>query len=241
MSEKRRYPEIKLKEPEQAIDNYLEALLRDVEEYRPEAETARAPVIRLRPVAEAPQAAARMLESDLAEPLQTEMPETEAPAVEATPEAASDVPDWAVEPFQCLLFRIRGMTLAVPLVALRGIVEWQQELTQLPGQPRWHMGLMLHRQQQVKVVDTACLLMPERLEAGDTPRKGSHLLLIGDGSWGLACDALLKPQVLNSDQVRWQGRPARRPWIAGTLVEQLCVLLDLEGLYRMIRNSTEER
>ncbi len=148
---------------------------------------------------------------------------------------SSAEPQRARQPFQCLLFRIHGMTLAVPLAALHGIVEWRQEVTPLPGQPKWLLGLMLHRGEQIKVVDTACLLLPERFpETERTHSRGSHLLLFGDGRWGLVCDALLKPRVLESDQVRWQAIPPLRPWMAGTLIEQLCVLLDLDGLFGMI-------
>src|SRR5690606_15264011 len=52
-------------------------------------------------------------------------------------------PEWAQQRFECLLFSVAGLKLAVPLVCLGGIhaVQNADELTPLPGMPDWFVGL----------------------------------------------------------------------------------------------------
>ncbi|RMV85651.1 CheW domain-containing protein [Pseudomonas amygdali pv. tabaci] len=61
-----------------------------------------------------------------------------------TPPPTSDGrPAWAAEPFECLLFDVAGLTLAVPLVCLGSIYPLAgQELTPLFGQPDWFLGIL---------------------------------------------------------------------------------------------------
>lgn len=64
-------------------------------------------------------------------------------------------PSWAEEPFECLLFDVAGLTLAVPLVCLGTIYPLQgQELTPLFGQPDWFLGILPSQSGNLKVLDT---------------------------------------------------------------------------------------
>lgn len=224
-------PPVLLCEPNRAMDSYLGSLLSEVDEYQaPEPEIAKkvAEIVDIRPSlnrftpksTEKIPAADRLLE----------------PALTAEePISRQIIPDWANEPFQCLLFKLRGITMAIPLKGLNSIAEWTQDVTVLPGQPDWYMGLILHRDSRVIVVDTAKLIMPERLHsASDERARGSHILIVGDGRWGLACDSLQSPETLEAGDVRWRTGIGIRPWMAGTLVDKLCVLLDTDALLQMI-------
>jgi purine-binding chemotaxis protein CheW len=145
------------------------------------------------------------------------------------------VPEWANQPFQTLFFTVRGMTLGIPLVELNSIAESNYELTSLPGQPDWHLGVAVHRDQRIVVVDTAQLIAPERLAAAkDVNTKGSHILIVGDGRFGLACDSIKSPQALDKDSVRWRKGAGWQPWMAGTVIDQLCILLDVGALLEMV-------
>jgi purine-binding chemotaxis protein CheW len=225
MGEKR---DTHLAEPVQAVYDYLETLLNELPDtLEPATEEQIQEVVEL-------EEAAPPVEEVVAE----EVLETQAAPVEETVEQESTepvVPEWAEEPFQCLLFRLRGMTLAVPLLSLDGILKPEGESTLIPGQPDWHRGVIANREQQVVVVDTAQLVMPERLhKAPEEEGVGSHILLIGGGRWGLTCDTLSKPVFLNKDEVRWSiDRPDKR-WMAGTVIDKLCILLDIEGLLETI-------
>ena len=130
------------------------------------------------------------------------------------------------------------MTLAVPLLALDNIVKWETELTTIPGQPKWHLGVLQNRDHKIVVIDTAKLLMPEKMEdITRTRENGSHILIIGDNRFGLACDSLAKPLMLNKEDVHWSISHPDRPWMAGTIREKLSVLLNIDALLGMIRHK----
>ncbi|MCP4126600.1 MAG: chemotaxis protein CheW [Gammaproteobacteria bacterium] len=233
MNRDKRDDSTKLEDQDQIINNYLESLLSEVVEYSESKTKTRretAEIVAIRPVVK-----------DLPEP----EPEPEAEVqqleqVEDTGEshALNEVPEWAQERFQCLLFKVRGMTLATPLLALDNIVKWETELTAIPGQPDWHMGVLQHRGQNVVVVDTAKLLIPDKLKGdSDFRDMGSHILIIGDNSFGLACDNLAKPVFFEHDDIRWSGEHPDRLWMAGTIKEKLSVLLDIEALLQKIRHE----
>lgn len=241
MSQSSKNGRTQLSEPDQALAGYLDSLLSEVQEYREE------PLPRVKPQAKVVESAPESKVVKIAlkeEPQDAEKEEVATPgqAVVATEaieeEPGPTIPSWGKEPFQCLLFKVRGLTLAVPLVSLDSIADWQEELVNLPGQPDWHLGVLNHRGAKVGMVDTARLVMPERLTEADVDENKvvpSHALIVGDGLWGLLCEKLLKPIVLDPSEVRWCGQQGKPPWMAGTLPEQLCILLDVDALLEMIR------
>ncbi len=95
-------------------------------------------------------------------------------------------PDWAQEPFECLLFDVAGLTLAVPLVCLGSIYPLEgQELTPLFGQPDWFLGILPSQAGNLKVLDTARWVMPDRYR--DDFREGLQYVISVQGyEWGLA-------------------------------------------------------
>jgi purine-binding chemotaxis protein CheW len=150
------------------------------------------------------------------------------------------VPTWAKRSFQVLMFQVSDVMLAVPLTALGGILKWQDGINELPGLPAWVLGLLLEREHKILVVDTAKILMPERtgtlsrtLESG-----GGYVLLIEGSHWGLAVDGLASTIQLESHQVRWRMSADKRSWLAGVIVEQLSILLDVQGLFSMLTSKT---
>lgn len=183
----------------EALSLYLEALLRE------------APAEPEQPVAvEAPAA--------VASPLQAS-----SPVVEEGP------PEWGRETFQALLFKVGGLMLAVPLIELSGVLEWRPEtVTPLPGHVPWYLGLTQYRERSVPVVDTAQLVMPEDRQDSLVPwqERLRHVVFIGNGRWGLACDALAEVITLRSDEVRWRSQRTKRRWLAGTVIAHMCALLD---------------
>ena len=149
------------------------------------------------------------------------------PVAEATPEEGP--PEWGRETFQALLFKVGGLLLAVPLIELAGVQEWHAEkVTPLPGHMPWYLGLMVYRDRNVPVVDTAQLVMPEDKQANLQPWQDRlhHVVFIGDGAWGLACDELAQVVTLRSDEVRWRTSRTKRRWLAGTVIAHMCALLD---------------
>ena len=160
-------------------------------------------------------------------------PSTEAPA------AAGQPPAWAGEGFEALLFDVGGLRLAVPLVRLHAVLPWSDRVTGVPGQPAWSMGLTRHRGRSIRVLDTAVLVASGR--AAPAAPRPSHLLVVGDGGWGLACDGIGDVVRLRPEEVRWRGLQGRRPWLAGTLMHRLCALLDTDAFADMLEGMGGDR
>lgn len=158
------------------------------------------------------------------------------------------VPAWASSGFECLLFYVGGLKLAVPLVKLTRIVAWGEHITKTPGRAPWYMGVMRFDGRQAGIVDTAKLVFPrDRLsrrteEVGDSGSvEGySRILMVEDGRWGLCCDRVDTVVSLAADAVRWRTEKTTRRWLAGTVTEQMCALLDVESLTGEIETRGEE-
>lgn len=162
--------------------------------------------------------------------------------VEATGEP---LPSWAAAQFQALLFRVAGLTLAVPLAELSGIQEWDDEaVTPMLGRIPWYLGLMEYRGRQMPVVDTAQLVLPpDRLASlmEQPEERLSRVVFIGDGRWGLACDEVAEVITLRQDQVKWRSSRTKRRWLAGTVIEHMCAIIDPPAFAEMLATGIEDQ
>jgi purine-binding chemotaxis protein CheW len=166
---------------------------------------------------------------------------TEVAVDEPQPQAQqSPVPEWAEQRFQCLLFKVSGLSLAVPLVKLNSVIAWDENITETPNRTDWYLGLIQHLQKQVKVIDTALLVLPENrrdaLDLASADRLG-HILLVDDYKWGLACDSIGDVVWLTKDEVKWRQNKQTRPWLAGTSLQHLCAIMDTEVFANMLNNQ----
>lgn len=156
---------------------------------------------------------------------------------------AQIVPVWASEPFQILLFDVAGLKLAVPLIELSGVIEWTESVTEMPGHADFYMGILQHLGNKIAVIDTARMVLPENKIAefaGDNPRdRVKNIVLIDDYRWGLACDNIGEVITLNPDDVRWRTSRTSRGWLAGTVIEHMCALLNSEGFASMLKTGNK--
>lgn len=149
-------------------------------------------------------------------------------------------PPWAQQGFECLIFRVAGLQLAVPLVLLGQIHRFDGELTPLVGRPDWFMGLLRVGDQNVRVADTALWVMPERYRTEF--RDGYRFVIqLGDSAWGLACDEVAQSFHVSPDEVKWRGQGGRRQWLAGTIRKEMCALLDVARLADLLKKAETER
>ncbi|UQY34372.1 chemotaxis protein CheW [Pseudomonas fulva] len=150
-------------------------------------------------------------------------------------------PDWAEEPFECLLFDVAGLTLAVPLVCLGSIYPLAgQDLTPLFGQPDWFLGILPSQSGNLKVLDTARWVMPDRYR--DDFKQGLQYVISVQGyEWGLAVHQVSRSIRLNPDEIKWRSQRAQRPWLAGTVIEHMCALLDVAALAELIASGGAKR
>jgi purine-binding chemotaxis protein CheW len=157
------------------------------------------------------------------------------------PIASDGRPAWAQEPFECLLFDVAGLTLAVPLVCLGSIYPLAgQELTPLFGQPDWFLGILPSPAGNLKVLDTARWVMPERYR--EDFRQGlQYVISVGGYEWGLAVHEVSRSIRLDPNEIKWRTRRSQRPWLAGTVIEHMCALLDIAALAELIASGATKR
>ena len=142
-------------------------------------------------------------------------------------------PYWAQEEFDVLLFNVLGLTLAVPLIALGQIQKLAGQLKPVIGQSDWFMGLLPAAEGSIKTVNTALFVMPERYN--DSFLETAKYVISLDGiSWGLAVDSITQPSTLLPDDVQWRGDRSKRPWLAGTVKSEMCTLIDIPNMGRML-------
>jgi purine-binding chemotaxis protein CheW len=159
------------------------------------------------------------------------------PSITPPPVQGDGRPVWAAEPFECLLFDVAGLTLAVPLVCLGSIYSLEgQELTPLFGQPEWFLGILPSQQGNLKVLDTARWVMPDRYR--DDFRQGLQYVISVQGyEWGLAVHQVSRSLRLDPNEIKWRSHRGQRPWLAGTVIEHMCALLDVAELAELIASG----
>lgn len=146
-------------------------------------------------------------------------------------------PEWGEAPFECLLFDVAGLTLAVPLVSLGSIYSLAgEELTPLFGQPDWFLGILPSQAGNLKVLDTARWVMGDRYR--DDFREGLQYVISVQGyEWGLAVHQVSRSIRLDPREVKWRTQRSQRPWLAGTVIDHMCALLDVSALAELIANG----
>ncbi|WP_018717387.1 chemotaxis protein CheW [Arhodomonas aquaeolei] len=224
-----------LLEQTDAVRGYLDELLRDLPTDERDDVTA----------AHAPESQPLRVVSESAPLSPAESPEGSAltRAVGAGGGEAGEgslVPPWASPQFQALLFEVGSLKLAVPLVKLHSVVPFSDHIAAVPRQPEWVHGMMRYRGRNVLVIDTARLVLPStHADADAAEGRPEHMLIVGDGRWGLACRRIGDVVRLTPGEVRWRSRAGRRPWLAGTVLGRLCALMDTEAFADMLSQGAE--
>lgn len=173
----------------------------------------------------------------LAEPDTTEasilVPEPVPQLLEGLEWLENGLPAWAQSRFDVLLLQVSGLTLAVPLVALGQIQPITEELTPLFGQADWFMGFQLTPRGKVSTVNTAKFVMPERYDENFV-NTAKYVVSISGVPWGLAVDSVNQPISLYPNDVKWRTNRSKRPWLAGTVKDHMCALLDIPRIGQML-------
>lgn len=145
-------------------------------------------------------------------------------------------PQWAQSRFDVLLFKVSGLTLAVPLISLGQIQPITDELAPLFGQADWFMGFQPTPQGKIRTVNTAKFVMPERYDENFV-KNAKYVVSINGVPWGLAVDSVNQPISLMPDEVKWRSDRSKRPWLAGTVKEHMCALLDIPMIGQMLMDA----
>lgn len=234
-----------------ALQNYLNALLLDAE---PELEPQLKRADTAKPVAllDKPLVSPSVLRVALHEPLISEeqirqLPVSASiieeqqvsalPVADAVSEPELDKSSWADSAFECLLFDVAGLTLAVPLTMLGSIYSFEpDQLTPLFGQPDWFIGILSTPVGNLKVLESARWVMPERYNVG-MREDLKFVISINGYDWGLAVHHVRHSIRLEPSAVKWRTDRGKRTWLAGTVIEHMCALLDVEVLAQLITDQ----
>ncbi len=184
----------------------------------------------------------------VARPVAEKAPEVETPPVEH--KQAADIPsppeveppgrpEWSDKPFECLIFTVAGLQLAVPLILLGAIHRIEEPVKPIPGSPRWYMGMRPDQDHNLRVVDTAEWIMVGRVPA-DARDNYRFVIRLDSSEWGLACDDVAQSFTLQPDEVRWRTARSKRPWLAGTVIDHMCALIDVKTMADLLVRAERE-
>jgi purine-binding chemotaxis protein CheW len=129
--------------------------------------------------------------------------------------------------FQCLIFHVGNLKVAVPLSKLGGIHELKDEMTSIPGKPPWYLGIIDYAGDNYHVVDTAYWITPEHSSQMDLQYQ--YFIVMGDSKWGLGCTKIGNAVTINKSDIRWASKNSKKSWFAGMLVDEMCALLDIDN------------
>ncbi len=140
--------------------------------------------------------------------------------------------DWRNSEFQALLFDVQGLKLAIPLHELNGILTWPEKaLPKIPDKPNYYLGLYSQDHQHTQVIDTAHIVLPANYQNNDN--KPRFIISIDNGEWGLACNKVESVVTLTPEEVKWRQHSGKRPWLAGTVLKQMCSILNIKELVKL--------
>ena len=139
------------------------------------------------------------------------------------------MPVWATEYFSCLPITVAEITLFLPLRQLRTVMPFSQKIDFFEDTPEWIMGGINNSTKNVKIIDLQKIVY-QNMEAPEHVEPASQLVIIGDGKWGLACDAVGKVHQLNREEVQWRARKTQRRWIAGISNTHRLAIVDVKRI-----------
>lgn len=147
-------------------------------------------------------------------------------------------PDWrSAQGVECLIFKVAGLKLAIPLSVLGGVHNASDKITPLFGQADWSLGVWQSDEQKLTIVDSAALIMPER-KINLAADGYSFVIQLDRSPWALACQEICDTVTLVHDSIKWRGEQSKRPWLAGTVIAEMCALIDVPNLLGMLGENT---
>ncbi len=149
----------------------------------------------------------------------------------------TDQESWSSQGVECLVFSLCGLKLAVPLLYLGGVHEvLPEDVKPLMGQPGWYLGMVHTGEQNLQVIDTANFIMPER-EQNLAGKGFKYLIQLEKTPWAIACQSIDDTVRLEASEIKWRGDRGKRSWLAGTVIEKMCALVDVSGLLQRVESS----
>lgn len=223
---------VKTNQVDGVLQNYLDQLLISATEL-PIAE-----VVQPVPVVKEP---AVVTQEKATTELLVETPVTEVDALtlkQATNNVSPKTPlaalNWgSTQGVECLIFKVAGLKLAIPLPLLGGVFPVTDKITPLIGQHAWSLGVWQGEDGKLTIIDSARLIMPERnVNLSDSGY--AFFIQLDRSPWALACQEICDTVTLKMDSIKWRGDTSKRPWLAGTVIAEMCALVDVPGVLALL-------
>ncbi len=218
-----------------ALDSYLQTLLAEIpsEEAPVELKVKEKPALDLKKsVVKKTQPKSSQVDVKPKEIIEVQAQAEEKPLelaeLVAAQQSLAVMPDWAQQEFHALFFKVDQLILATPLTELLRMVKLtHQRPTSIPGQPSWFIGLLDDHENRIGLLDTGQLIQGKK----EAPcKKPESVLITADGKWGLACDGIISINKLKPEAVRWRTQRDKRPWLIGTVIDELTAVVDVRQL-----------
>jgi len=122
--------------------------------------------------------------------------------------------------------------LAAPLTDLSRTIRFDDNLTKIPQQPIWFMGLKEEQGVKLGILNMAYLVQGKTRASIRNYQEQplENIILTEDGQWGFACDKVVSITKVSPDKVRWRTNREKKPWLVGTIIDELVVIVDLNQL-----------
>ena len=65
----------------------------------------------------------------------------------------------------------------------------------------------------------------------------SFFIQLDRSPWALACQEICDTVTLVHDSIKWRGEGSKRPWLAGTVISEMCALLDVPGVLKLLEEN----
>lgn len=147
-------------------------------------------------------------------------------------------PLWAQRKFECVLFKVSGLTVALPSVELDGIYPMPVESLVVKDKGWSSMGLLSITSGPISVIDTASVVMPEQYD-GAMRERFNYVVAIKGMGWGLAVDSIVGAHVQDIAAVTWRSDRTTRPWLAATVTDHAIAIVEVNLLNAMFQQSPQ--
>ncbi|EAW31391.1 protein containing CheW-like domain [marine gamma proteobacterium HTCC2143] len=147
-------------------------------------------------------------------------------------------PLWAQRKFECVLFKVSGLTVALPSVEFEGIYPMAIESLVVKDKGLSSMGLLSITNGPISVIDTASVVMPEQYD-GAMRERFNYVVAIKGMSWGLAVDSIVGAHVQDIAAVTWRSDRTTRPWLAATVTDHAIAIVEVNLLNAMFQQSPQ--
>jgi len=149
------------------------------------------------------------------------LPETQPGPRPETPTLDEDPRQRYRFPVQCLMFEVADHALCIPLIDMGSVAPLDPDaMTRIPDSPDWLLGVLPHRECNLRIVDSAVLLGIQRRQVA---AEGLHFLVFAEEDFAITCERLGEVVYLEDEDVRWlEGSSGLS---MGTVRESLATLL----------------